>query len=113
MLAPNHGNRTGHAYIVGHEITFGEDSLPPAGSIRSPRPQPPSGRLRRAVGRDLREQGLAGVVRKTYGKLRYSAQLGRYTLNLRRLLGGVSRAPSAGVNRRWSAGWMGKLAGRK
>ena len=67
--------------------------MPPAGSIRSPRPQPPSGRLRRAVGRDLREQGLAGVLHKTYGKLRYAAQLARYTLNLRRLLGGVSGAP--------------------
>ncbi len=45
------------------------------------------------MGRDLRERGALGLLRKGFGRLRYHAQLARYEFNLRRLLGGVPRAP--------------------
>ncbi len=44
------------------------------------------------MGRDLRERGPLGLLRKGVGRLRYHAQLARYEFNLRRLLGGVGRA---------------------
>ena len=66
--------------------------MPQQAGERRRLPAPVRGRLRRGLGRDLRERGLAGLLRKIAGRLRYRAQLARYDWNRRLLTGGVAKA---------------------